>query len=99
MELRPYMVVVAESLEYLVEEILSRLSFKKRPRVKSPRQEFGSGCRPESVRDDETADSDEAPEDDGWSASSSGGQPSAVPAPGDVAPVPVGTAQYEIVVR
>lgn len=37
---RPYHVIVAESLEYLVDAILERMPFKKRPRVKSPRNEL-----------------------------------------------------------
>jgi len=37
-ELRPYNVVIAESLEYIVEEVLIKMPYRKRPKVKSPRQ-------------------------------------------------------------
>jgi len=50
-ELRPYHVVVGESLEYLINEILARMPFKKRPRVKSPRKEFEFHTRQSSGSD------------------------------------------------
>jgi len=37
-ELRPYNVVIAESFEYVLDELLNKIPFKRRPKVKSPRQ-------------------------------------------------------------
>mmetsp|Transcript_84245 Transcript_84245/g.260516 ORF Transcript_84245/g.260516 Transcript_84245/m.260516 type:complete len:462 (+) Transcript_84245:3-1388(+) len=51
-DFRRYHVVVSESWEYLIGEALSELPFKRRPRVRSPRQELELARRQESLGGD-----------------------------------------------
>ena len=78
-ELRPYNVVIAETLEYLVEEILEKRSFKKRPRPKSPRQVLEMARSSACVHSDETINSSEAPEGDGTAGTQATGWPNPTP--------------------